>query len=134
MKSIKKRFKEILVAIKSSASELALLSEGLTLLSEIQQIAGKVLSAEAELSLQIAELKKAEFREGIADSEALSVLEEIIDNDVISALEESFFAELDNHADSGIGEFLQQLLEKIGKCHAGMITNIQNLFALLEDE
>jgi hypothetical protein len=93
-----------------------------------------VISAEAALNLQIADLKKAEFRDGIADSEALSELEELIDNDTISTLEERFFSELDNHADSGIGEFLQQLLEKIDKTHAEMLINIQNLIALLDEE
>lgn len=134
MKSIKKRFKEILIAINSSATELARISEGLTLLSDLKQIAEKVLSAEAALNSQIIDLKKAEFREGIADSEALSVLEEIVDNDVISTLEERFFAELNNHADNGIGEFLQQLLEKIDNRHAQMLSKIQSLLALLDDE
>lgn len=134
MKSIKKRFKLLLTEIEQAASELALLGADLSLLSEVHQTAGKVSSACEALRLQISALKKTEFREGIADAEALFQLEEVVDSDAISALEDRFFAELDNHADSGIGEFLQQLLDKIDKRYTKMVENIQQLSALLEDE
>jgi len=45
-----------------------------------------------------------------------------------------FFAELGNHADSGAGEFLQQLLEKIDKRYTKMIERIQQLSALLDED
>lgn len=134
MKSIKKRFKLLLAEIKESAQQLALLSADLELLSEIQQITGKVLGAEKTLSLRVSELNKTEFTEKIADCDALSALDEIIDIDAISTLEDCFFAVLDNHADNGIGEFLQQLLAKIDRLYTRMIENIQQLNALLDEE
>ena len=134
MKSIKKRFKLILTEIEQAADELAGLSADLSLLGEIQQTAGKVLNACVALRAQIAELKKAEFREGIADAEALSQLDEIVDIDAVSALEDRFFAELKNHADSQIGEFLQQLLDKIDKRYTKMVGLIQQLSGLLDEE
>ena len=133
MKSIKKRFKLLLTEIDQTANELALLCADLPLLSEIHQLAGKVLSANETLRLEISELKKAEFREEIAESEALAALDEIADTDAISLLEERFFAEHDNHAD-GIGEFLQQLLDKIGNIYTKMVENIQQLTALPDEE
>ena len=134
MKSIKKRFKQSLDAIEQSASELAVLSTDLELLSEIHQTAIQVSSACEALRSRVSELKKADFREGIADAEALSELDEIADTDAISALEDRFFAAQTNQADSGIGEFLQQLLDKIDKRYTKMLENIQQLSALLDEE
>lgn len=133
MKSIKKRFKQLLAEIDRSAQELALLSADLDLLCELRQTVDQVANACAALSAQASELKKQEFRDGIAGSDALSQLEEMIDIDAISALEDRLFAALDNHADSGIGEFLQQLLAKIDSRYTAMIENIQQLNALLEE-
>lgn len=134
MKSIKKRFKSLLAEIEQLASELGLLCADLPLLSEMQQTAGKILHACEDLSSQVSELKKAAFRDGIAEAEALAELEEMVDSDAISGLEDRFFAELDNHADSGAGEFLQQLLEKIDKRYTKMVEHIQQLSALLDEE
>ena len=134
MKSNKKRFKSLLMEISLSANELALLSADLTLLSEIQHVAKQVLSSVTALNLQIAELNKAEFRDGIADAQALSALEEIVDLDAISILEDCLFAEQKNLEGSGIGEFLQQILEKFDKRYSRMIEDIQQLSALLEEE
>lgn len=134
MKSIKKRFKQLLAEIEQSASELAVLSADLELLSGIHQTANQVSSACEALRLSVSELKKADFREGIADAEALSQLDEIADTDAISMLEDRLFAARGNHTDSGIGEFLQQMLDKIDQCHTKMVENIQQLSALLDDE
>lgn len=134
MKSIKKRFKLLLADIKQSANELAVLSADLPLLADIQQITDKVLLACATLEQQASELKKAEFIGGIADSEALAELDEIADTDTISSLEEHLFAELNNHADSAVGEFLQQMLDKLESRHARLLGNIQQLCALLDEE
>lgn len=134
MKSIKKRFKQLLAELADTANELALLSADLSLLQEIQEIARKVLAASQTLSLRAAQLNKAEFVDEIADCEALALLEELIDNDAVSTLEDVFFAELENHADSRIGEFLQQLLEKIDKRYTKILENIQQLSSLLEEE
>ncbi|MDD1622468.1 MAG: hypothetical protein LUQ11_13415 [Methylococcaceae bacterium] len=134
MKSIKKRFKQLLAEIEQSASELAVLSADLELLSEIRRMANQVSKACEALRLETSKLKKANFSEGIADAETLAQLDEIVDIDAISALEDRFFAELQNQADSDIGEFLQQLLDKIDKCYTKMVENIQQLSALLEEE
>jgi hypothetical protein len=134
MKSIKKRFKLLLAEIEQLASELGLLCADLSLLSEMQQTADKILRACEDLSSQVSELKKAAFRDGIAEAEALAELEEMVDSDAISGLEDRFFAELGNHADSGAGEFLQQLLEKIDKRYTKMIERIQQLSALLDED
>jgi hypothetical protein len=134
MKSIKKRFKQLLAEIEQSANKLAVLSADLELLSGIHQTADQVSSACEALRLRVSELKKTEFREGVADAEALSRLDEMVDTDAISALEDRLFAAQGNHADSGIGEFLQQLLDKIDKCYTEMVENIQQLCALLDNE
>jgi len=134
MKSIKKRFKLLLAELTDAANELALLSADLSLLQEIREIAEKVLAASLTLSQETARLNKSEFAEEIAGCEALALLEELVDNDAVSTLEDVFFAELANHADSRIGEFLQQLLDKIDKRYAKILENIQQLSALLEEE
>jgi hypothetical protein len=134
MKSIKKRFKQLLAEIEQSANELAVLSADLELLSDIHQTAIQVSNACEALRLKVSELKKADFRESIFDAEALSELDEIADTDAISALEDRLFAAQANHADSGIGEFLQQLLNKIDKCYTKMVENIRQLCALPDEE
>jgi hypothetical protein len=134
MKSIKKRFKLILAEIEQPASELAVLSADLELLSEIRRMANQVTNACETLRLEASKLKKADFSEGIAGAEALAQLDEMVDIDAISALEDRFFAARGNHADSGVGEFLQQLLDKIDQCYTKMVENIQQLSALLDEE
>jgi hypothetical protein len=134
MKSIKKRFKLLLSDIVVSANQLAVISADLTLLSEIQQLAAKVLRADATLSLLISALKKDDFVIGVADSQALAELEEMIDVDAVSSLEERLFAALNNQDDHGVGEFLQQFLGKIDKTYTKMLTDIQLLTALLDQQ
>jgi len=134
MKSIKKRFKLLLSDIVESAQQLAVISADLALLSEIQQLAAKVLRADATLSLLTSSLKKDDFVMGISDSQALAELEELIDIDAISTLEERLFSALNNQEDHGVGEFLQQFLDKVDKNYTKMIGDIQQLTALLEDE
>ena len=134
MKSIKKRFKLFVSEIVESANQLAVISADLALLSEIQELAAKVLRANATLSLLGSALKKDDFVLGIADSQALAELEELIDIDAVSSLEERLFAALNNQDDQGVGEFLQQFLEKIDKSYTKMLTDIQQLTALLDEE
>jgi hypothetical protein len=133
MKSIKRRFKRVLKDIEKSASELLLISADLTLLAQIHQLAEQVSKAEAELRKAASELKKEDFQEGIADCEAWLIFEEIVDTDAISSLEDVFFEEMENQADSGLGEFLQQLLEKIQIRYNKMLADIQELLALVQD-
>jgi hypothetical protein len=134
VKSVKKRFRLLLKEIHASASVIAFISADLTLLNEVHSLAEKVLSLEKILNLQAAEIKKTEFIQTIIDSEALHELEEIIDIDIISQLEARFFDGLDNHAENEIGDFLQQLLQKIEKPYHSMLDDIQNLIALLDEE
>ena len=134
MKSIKKRFKQLLSEIAESANQLAIISADLALLNEIQQLAAKVLRANATLNLLASALKKDDFVIGIADSQALAELEELIDIDAISALEEHLFNALNNQEDHGVGEFLQQFLDKIDKNYTKMLGNIQELTALLDED
>lgn len=134
MKSIKKRFKSLLAEIELVAGELELMSSDLLLLDDVRQIADKILSACETLRLQAAELKKADFSEGIAGAEALSQLEEIADIDAVSLLEDRFFAELKNQADSNIGVFLQQWLDKIDERYTKLVELIQQLTALPDEE
>jgi hypothetical protein len=133
MKSIKKRFKLLLSDIAESANQLAIFSADLELLTEIQQLASKVLRADATLSLLASALKKDDFVMGISDSQALAELEELIDVDAISALEDRLFSALNSQEDDGVGQFLQQILDKIDKNYTKMIGDIQQLTALLEE-
>lgn len=134
MKSIKKRFKQLLAEIDRSAQTLLVLSADLDLFSEIHQTGERIAEACAALSEQASNLKKVEFRDGIAGAEALSQLEEFVDTDAISALEDRLFAALENQAEDSIGEFLQQLLEKFDRHYSAMVENIQQLSALLDEE
>jgi hypothetical protein len=133
MKSIKKRFKLLLNDIAASAEQLAVISADLTLLSEIQEVAVKVLRGCATLVLVSSALKKDDFLLGICDSQALAEMEELTDIDAISVLEERLFSAVNNQDDQGAGEFLQQFLEKVDKCYTQMLTDIQQLMALLDE-
>lgn len=134
MKSIKKRFKLILAEINLSATELYVVCVDLTLLKEMELVAINILAIEQRLRFEISDLKKDEFSDGMADSGSLAELDDMVDTDVISNLEERFFSELGNQSDSGLGEFLQQLLMKIDKLYTGILMNIQQLHGLLEED
>jgi hypothetical protein len=134
MKSIKKRFKLILAEINFSATELYEICADLTMLSEMQKVADAILAAEQRLRLEVSDLNKQEFREAIADSSSLAELDDMVDIDVISNLEERFFSELGDQSESGLGEFLQQLLAKIEKPYAKILAEIQQLHSLLEEQ
>jgi hypothetical protein len=134
MKSIKKRFKLLLAELHEAAYDLALLSSDLSLLAEIQQTAHHILTAVATLNEQTVALKKEQFREHIAESRAFAELEEIIDIDLISRLEEQFFKVETNQDNSQIGQFLQQLLDKIDRRFTKITTLIQQLTALCAGE
>lgn len=133
MTASKKRYKQVLGDIVESAQQLTILSADISLLSEIQLLAARVLRAEAKLSLLVSALKKDDLAVGVSDSQALAELEEMIDNDAISSLEERLFATLNNQEDHAVGEFLQQFLDKIDKHYTKMLGDIQQLTALLEE-
>jgi hypothetical protein len=134
MKSIKKHFKQLLAEIEVAAMDLKQFSTGLTLLQGLQDFAECALSLQRILTSEAAAFKKENLLVGIADSPAMADLYELTDTDIISSLEEQFFAALNNHADSDIGVFLQQLLAKIEQSHSELISKIQALNALLEEE
>ena len=134
MNSSKKHFKQVLADIVVSANQLTILSADIGLLSEIHQLAAKVLRAESRLRLLVSALRKDDLVVGVSDSQAFAELEEMIDNDAISTLEERLFSALNNQEDHGVGEFLQQFLEKIDKNYTKMIGDIQQLTALLEED
>lgn len=134
MTSIKKRGKRLLVEIQEAAHQLALLSCDLSLLKEIFDVAQSAQAAAASLNTELAGLKKTEFCAKLASSETLSVLDELVDNDAISALEQRLFAARPDMENSEIGDFLQQLLEKIEKRYVALVESIQQLTALPDEE
>lgn len=134
MKSIKKQFKTILSEIELNAHQLDLLSDDLTILSELHQLAQQILAAVQVLSDQSVELKKTDFISTIQYSPAFIKLEELIDHDVISQVELVFFASQDNDVSTTLGQFLKELLDKLDAHFAKLIKNINQLCALLDTE
>ncbi len=134
MTSIKKRGKHLLSEIQKSAMQLVLLSEDLSLLTEIHQLASRTQACVETLNRQLAGLKKAEFSATLAHSESLAILEELVDNDAISQLEERFFAAKPEQDTGEVAVFLQQLLAKIENHYASLLESIQQLTALSDEE
>lgn len=133
MKSIKKRFKHTLAEIEQQASTLCLLTAELSLLESLYKLSSQVLQVCEQLEQQASALNKTDFIEGMAGNPGVIQLNEWVDADVMSLLEQQFFAAVDNHADSNIGEFLQQLLEKLEPRYTQMLNNIQQLSGLLDE-
>ncbi len=133
MKSIKKRFKHRLAEIEQQASTLCLLTAELSLLDSLYKLSSQVLQVCEQLEQQASALNKTDFIEGMTENPGVIQLNEWVDADAMSLLEQQFFAAVDNHADSNIGEFLQQLLEKLEPHYTQMVNNIQQLSGLLDE-
>ncbi|MCQ8118942.1 hypothetical protein [Methylomonas rosea] len=130
MTSLKKQSKRLLSDIQKSANQLALLASDLTLLEDTHEWARSLEKNIETLNQQLAGLKKAEFNATLADSEILEVLDELIDSDPISALEQRLFAAQADQESGVVGEFFQQLLDKIEKLYTPLLSAIQQLTAM----
>ncbi|OQW75671.1 MAG: hypothetical protein BVN35_08485 [Proteobacteria bacterium ST_bin11] len=130
MASLKKQSKRLLSEIQESADQLALLTSNLSLLADTHELAVSLKTNIETLSRQLAGLKKSEFNASLADSEILEILDELIDNDPISALEQRLFAAQANQDSGEVGEFFQQLLDKIEKLYTPLLWSIQQLTAI----
>ena len=132
VKSVKKRFKSVLADVEQAASELRMLSAQLVLLEDVQQMADRVLHVCAVLRVRVASLHKVDFAEQMATDQNLVELDEVVDADLISLLEERLSSACSvGQAEGQLSEFVGQLLDKLEKCHAAMIENIQRLTALI---
>ncbi|AMK76326.1 MULTISPECIES: hypothetical protein [Methylomonas] len=132
MKSLKKQSKRLLSDIQESANQLALLTSNLTLLEDFNELALSLKTNIETLNRQLAGLKKTEYNAALADSEILEILDELIDNDPISALEQRLFAAQADQESGVVGEFFQQLLDKIEKLYTPLLSAIQQLTATQE--
>lgn len=130
MTSLKKQSKRLLSDIQKSANQLALLASDLTLLEDTREWARSLEKNIETLNQQLAGLKKAEFNATLADSEILEILDELIDSDPISALEQRLFAAQADQESGVVGEFFQQLLDKIEKLYTPLLSAIQQLTAM----
>jgi hypothetical protein len=130
MTSLKKQSKRLLSEIQESANQLALLTSDLTLLEDTHELAVSLKTNVETLNRQLAGLKKAEFNASLADSEILEILDELIDNDPISTLEQRLFAAQPDHESGEVGEFFQQLLDKVEKLYTPLLSSIQQLTAM----
>ncbi|OAH96714.1 hypothetical protein [Methylomonas methanica] len=130
MTSLKKQSKRLLSDIQKSANQLALLTSDLTLLEDTHEWARSLEKNIETLNQQLAGLKKAEFNATLADSEILEILDELIDSDPISALEQRLFAAQADQESGVVGEFFQQLLDKIEKLYTPLLSAIQQLTAM----
>lgn len=134
MASIKKRGKHLLAEIQASADQLVFLTSDLSLLADIWELATNLQSTVTGLQTDLSGLKKNEFGPALANSEALAILEELADSDAISTLEHRLFAAQADQDQNAIGEFLQQMLEKIEKRYVRLLNSIQQLTALTDGE
>ena len=134
MKAIKKRSKALLFNLKQSAEALQLVCADLSVLSEIQQLAGTILIHVDALNLLMIDVKKTELKYTLSSSPAWTYLETLLDNDVISNLEEQFFKLLDNNAEQPVGVFFQELLAKIDTRYNDIINIIQDISELLAED
>ena len=130
MTSLKKQSKRLLSEIYESANQLALLTSDLTLLEDTHELAINLRTNIERLNRQLAGLKKAEFNSTLADSEILEILDELIDSDPISGLEQRLFAAQTDQESGEVGEFFQQLLDKIEKLYSSLLSSIQQLTAM----
>lgn len=130
MTSLKKQSKRLLGDIQKSANQLALLTSDLTLLEDTHEWARSLEKNIETLNQQLAGLKKAEFNATLADSEILEILDELIDSDPISALEQRLLAAQADQESGVVGEFFQQLLDKIEKLYTPLLSAIQQLTAM----
>lgn len=133
MKTTKKRGKRLLADIAGQAGELAVLTEGLSLLSDLHVLARRVLELANALAMQTEELKKKHYLSALISSEAFGELAEIADTDAVSQLEDRLFAA---NPDSELASdcFFQELLEKIDARFARLTDAIQDLLHLAEPE
>lgn len=134
MKSIKKRCKAVLTEIQQIADELILLSEDIEHLGDMQAFAKNIHRACKELKQQISNLSKKDLAAGLANTPVLQILEDASDRDLISSVEEAFFAHTEDNADKAEHVLFQQLLTKLEQRHALLLTKIQYLQAILEQD
>lgn len=134
MASKKKRGKQLLQEINQLAAQLAILTAELSLLDDMHRLALDIGDNVEQLTQQLDGLKKAEFCEVLAGSEVLLSLDEIVDIDAISLLEERLLAVQPEDGEGELSLFLQQLMDKLEKHYVAMITAIQALCALPDDE
>lgn len=134
MSSIKKRGKQLMTDIQESATQLALVTGDLSLLKEIYDLARGAQASMDRLNNELAGLKKAEFRDRLANSNTLAELEELADNDAISTLEQRLFSVQPDMENSEAGLFLQQILAKIETLYTPLLESIQQLTALPDEE
>ncbi|WP_020484557.1 hypothetical protein [Methylomonas sp. MK1] len=130
MASLKKQSKRLLNDIQDSANHLARLTSDLTLLADTHELALSLKTNIETLNQQLAGLKKAEFNATLAESEILEILDELIDSDPISTLEQRLFAVHADQESNEVGEFFQQLLDKIEKLYSPLLSSIQQLTAM----
>ncbi|WP_026602344.1 hypothetical protein [Methylomonas sp. 11b] len=130
MASLKKQSKRLLKDIQDSANHLARLTSDLTLLADTHELALSLKTNIETLNQQLAGLKKAEFNATLAESEILEILDELIDSDPISTLEQRLFAVHADQESDEVGEFFQQLLDKIEKLYSPLLSSIQQLTAM----
>ncbi|MDT4289059.1 hypothetical protein RO575_05790 [Methylomonas sp. MO1] len=130
MASLKKQSKRLLNDIQDSANHLARLTSDLTLLADTHELALSLKTNIEALNQQLAGLKKAEFNATLAESEILEILDELIDSDPISTLEQRLFAVHADQESDEVGEFFQQLLDKIEKLYSPLLSSIQQLTAM----
>ncbi|NJA04326.1 hypothetical protein HC024_01015 [Methylococcaceae bacterium WWC4] len=133
MKTTKKRGKQLLRDIEGQAGELAMLTDGLSLLSELHTLARRVVELVNTLTVQTEDLKKKHYLSALISSEALGELTEIADTDAASQLEDRLFAA---NADSPVASdrFFQELLEKIDARFARLTDAIQDLLHLAQPD
>lgn len=134
MKPIKKRARQLLDEIRVTAERLALLTSGLSVMDDISVLADQVLAQLDSLAEELAGLKKAEFSVALHHSSAFAALIELADVDAISLLEERLYVAKQSPEDIVLHELLQQLVEKIEAGYAAMLSAIQQLMALMEEQ
>ncbi len=130
MASLKKQSKRLLNDIEDSANQLVYLTSDLSLLADTNKLALSLKTNIETLNRQLAGLKKAEFNATLAESEILEILDELIDSDPISTLEQRLFAAHTDQESNEVGEFFQQLLDKIEKLYSPLLSAIQQLTAM----
>lgn len=129
MSRSKKQIKPLLNEIRTAATELHTMTQDLTMLAVINDMAREVLTAAQALTAATVSLRNAEALEIVADSDELSMLDEVVDNDAMSLLEEQFFAAIETLDEGPIGEFLNQVLEKVEKRYVRLVDAIHALNA-----
>lgn len=131
VKSVKKRFKLSLAVVEQSAARLQLIAAQVDLLADANQLASKVLDICATLRRRAAELHKTDFAAQMSQEPAVRELDEIVDVDLIGVLENRFSVVCAEEAVLQV--FMGQTLDKLEKCHAAMIEDIQRLMAVLTE-